>query len=113
MNRNTAKAPERRSVQRQGIAGIGKIVGNMTIPLRERIIRELLLHVGSCGEFELARIVSKNLHVPEAVVDAVLMASYLEERSRRAALETIILGAVDESARVGRAVWAELREAAA
>jgi hypothetical protein len=81
----------------------------MTVQTRERIMSEALRHVGSCGEFEVSRIVSKNLHVPERVVDAVILASFLEVRSRLAALETGILGAVDMSREAGRAVWAEMR----
>lgn len=61
---------------------------------------------------EISRIVSKNLRVPERVVDAVIVASYLEVRSRLAALETGILSAVDMSREAGRAVWADLRGAA-
>lgn len=69
---------------------------------------EALRHVGNCGEFEISRIVAKNVGVQERVVDAVVMAAYLEERSRRAALETGIRSAVSMSAEAGRLVWAEI-----
>lgn len=105
----TQSAIAKRPQQRQAIEGIGKIVGGMTVQTRQRIMDEALRHVGSCGEFEISRIVAKNLGIREAVVDAVMMASYLEVRSRLAALETGLRGAVEMSADAGRAVWNEIR----
>lgn len=105
---DTSKAMARRPLKSQAIEGIGKVVGGMTAQMRARIMDEALRHVGSCGEFEISRIVAKNLQVSERVVDSVVMASYLEERSRRAALETGIRSAVEMSSQAGRAVWAEI-----
>lgn len=112
MKLSTAGTPTRRPQQRQVIEGIAQIVGNLTIPVRERIMAEALRHVGNCGEYEISRIVAKNLRVSERVVDAVVMTSYLEERSRRAALETGIRSTVEMAAEAGRAVWQEIRGAA-
>ena len=95
--------------RRQTVDGIGKIVGGMARETRERIMDEALRHVGSCGEHEVSRIVAKNLRVSERVVDAVVLASYLEVRTRLAALEVGLRGAVQASSEAGRAVWAELR----
>lgn len=110
MNRNTEVAAPGRGLSRQVAEGIAKTLGNMTQQLRVRIMDETLRHVGSCGEYEVARIAAKNIGVSERVVNAVVIASYLEERSRRAALETGIRGAVEASAEAGREVWAEIAE---
>lgn len=112
MNRVSTTSAKPRTTAAQRTANIGTLVGNMTVPAREQIMAEALRHVGCSGEYEISRIVSKNLGVPERVVDAVILASYLEERSRRAAMEAGILGAVDSSRQAGRAVWSEIRGAA-
>lgn len=109
MNRVSTTAPRRQASQAQLIAGIGKILGNMTVPRRDEIMTEALRHVGNCGEHEISRLVSKNLKISERVVDAVIILSYLEERSRRAAMESGILGAVAASREAGRDVWQEVR----
>lgn len=109
MSQRTSSAISRQPQQRQVVEGIAKIVGGMTPQTRNRIMDEALRHVGSAGEFEISRIVAKNLGIREKVVDAVMMASYLEMRSRLAALETGLRGAVEMSAEAGRAVWSEIR----
>lgn len=96
----------------QVIGGIEKVIGSMTLQTRQRIMEEALRHVGTCGEHGIAKLVAKNLHVQERLVDAVVLASYLEERSRRAALETGLRGALQMSVDAGRAVWAEIAGAA-
>ena len=96
----------------QVIGGIEKVIGSMTIQTRQRIMDEALRHIGSCGEHEISKIVAKTLRVTEREVDAVVMACYLEERSRRAALETGLRGALQMSVEAGRAVWAEIAGAA-
>ena len=108
MNRNTAVAAAAPRIGRQVADSIAKTIGNMTQQLRVRIMDETLRHVGSCGEYEVARITAKSIGVSERVVNAVVIASYLEERSRRAALETGIRGAIEMSAEAGREVWAEI-----
>ena len=101
-----------RSRRSQVVGGIEKVIGSMTTQTRQRIMEEALRHVGNCGEHEISAIVAKNLRVSERAVDAVVMASYLEERSRRAALETGLRGALQSSVDAGRAVWAEIAGAA-
>lgn len=109
MGQFTPSAILNRPRQRQAIEGIAKTIGGMTPQTRQRIMDEALRHVGSCGEFEISRLVAKNLGIQEKVVDAVIVASYLEQRSRLAALETGLRGAVEMSAEAGRAVWLEIR----
>lgn len=108
MRLDSSKAIERRPLKRQSIEGIAKVLGGMTTQTRSRIMEEALRHVGNCGEFEISRLVAKNIGVQERIVDAVVMAAYLEERSRRAALETGIRSAVEMSCEAGRQVWAEI-----
>ena len=69
-------------------------------------------HVGTCGEFQVAQIVAKNMHMNRAVVDAVIIGQALAWRSRCAALETGLRGAVQMAAEAERAVWSEIRGAA-
>jgi hypothetical protein len=112
MSHSTPGSLQRSSVKRQAVEGISKIIGNLSPMMRSRILSEALLHVGTCGEYEISRLVAKNLGVPEKVVDAVVLASYMEERSRRAALETGIAAAVEMSRQAGIDVWQEIRGAA-
>jgi NADH:ubiquinone oxidoreductase subunit F (NADH-binding) len=100
------------ALRSQAIGGIGKVVGNVTSQVRELIISEALMHLDSCGECRICRITAKNLRLPEAVVEGVLVASCAEFRSRLAALEVGLRGAVEISHEAGRAVWAEMRGAA-
>lgn len=105
--------PDRKVSHRaQVIGGIEKVIGGMTIQTRQLIMDEALRHVGSCGEHRIAKVVAKTLRVEERLVDAVVIASYLEERSRRAALETGLRGALQMSVEAGRAVWTEIAGAA-
>jgi len=108
MNSNTAVAPVR-GISRQVADSIAKTLGTMTKQFRERIFDETVRHVGSSGQFRVCRIASKNLGVSEQLVEAVLITTCLEQRSRLAALETGIYGALEMSAEAGREVWAEIR----
>ena len=112
MRNATTAAIFRRTQTRQVVEGVGKIVGQVTQPVRERIISEALMHLDNCGECRICRITAKNLHLPEAVVEGVLVALCAEFRSRLAALEVGLRGAVEMSRDAGRAVWAEMRGAA-
>ena len=96
----------------QVIGGIEKVIGGMTVQTRQRIMDEALRHIGTCGEHGVAKIVAKTLRVEERVVDAVVIACYLEQRTRLAALETGLRGALQMSAEAGRAVWSEIAGAA-
>jgi hypothetical protein len=108
MRSSTAVTAPARVPNSQTAGSIGKVIGGMTVQLRERIMAEALRQVGTCGEYEISRVVSKNLGVQEKIVDAVVMASYLAERSRRAALETGLRGAVEMAVEADRAVWREI-----
>jgi hypothetical protein len=106
----TVSAP--RSRRSQVIGGIEKVIGGMTNQTRQRIMDEAVRHVGSCGEHRIAKVVAKTLRVEERVVDAVVIASYLEQRTRLAALETGLRGALQMSTEAGRALWSEIAGAA-
>lgn len=101
-------APARRSSRAETLENIRKIVGNMSPAFRQQILEEALRHFGCNGEYEVARITAKNLRIPERVVSAVIVLSWLELRSRLATLETGLRGAMIESVEAGRAVWRDV-----
>lgn len=112
---STQSAPLQRPASvasRKAIENINKVVGNLTPQVRDSIMTEALRHVGTCGEYEISRLVSKNLRIPERVIDAVVLAAWMEERTRRATLESGLLGTLDASRQAGREVWDDIRGAA-
>lgn len=112
MKIDTSRLPARRLVETQVVDSIGRTVGNMTEQTRQAVQEEALRNWGSTGAYRLSRVVSKNLRIPEPVVEGVFIACWLEERSRRAALETGLRGALQMSIEAGREAREELRGAA-
>ncbi len=96
---------------RQTAESIEKIVGNMTPQLRRRIIDEARRFRDSRarGAYELSRLVSKSLGVPEAVIDDVIFTHMEAVESELATVRTGIFSALELGKDANRAVWEEKR----
>lgn len=99
---------------RQTAESIEKIVGNMTPQVRTRIIDEARRFrcSPSRGAYQLSRLVSKSIGVPESVVDDVIFTHMEAVESELAAVRTGIFSALAMAKEANLAVWEDKRGAA-